>query len=223
MTPIPQTSITPPLSTAAQLESESRMFRDLVILEGVREAYFNISYQTLEIFRQSAGRAGVTHVLKAADDTFVRVAALRGASAPHRAVAHLCLGWVENPGGGPHRDRGSRWYVSADEWPGERYPPWAHGAGYVLGAELAAEVGRRIAPTRLFKLEDVAVGDWVERVAAERGWRVDYATDMRFNFDGCQRGDVLSHYITALGQRCLHSHAGACSACRGRKHRGRPH
>ena len=40
--------------------------------------------------------------------------------------------WVENPGGGPHRDTGSQWYVSPEDWPSDKYPPWAHGAGYIL-------------------------------------------------------------------------------------------
>ena len=31
-------------------------------------------------------------------------------------------------------------YVSKEEWPSDRYPAWAHGAGYVLSADLAAQV-----------------------------------------------------------------------------------
>lgn len=33
-----------------------------------------------------------------------------------------------------------RRFVSREEWPEERFPPWAHGAGYVLSADLAAEL-----------------------------------------------------------------------------------
>lgn len=42
------------------------------------------------------------------------------------------MGSIENPGGGPHRDPSSQWYVTLEEWPSEKYPPWAHGAGYVI-------------------------------------------------------------------------------------------
>lgn len=30
--------------------------------------------------------------------------------------------------------------MSEEEWPSDKYPPWAHGAGYVLSADLAAQV-----------------------------------------------------------------------------------
>lgn len=65
------------------------------------------------------------------DDSYVRVSGVldRVSQAPRK---HLLLGFVENPGGGPHRNPSSQWHVTHDEWPSERYPPWAHGAGYVI-------------------------------------------------------------------------------------------
>ena len=62
------------------------------------------------------------------DDSFVRVAPLldRVAAMPRAAAM---LGYIESPGGGPHRDPDNQWHVSLDEWPTEKYPPWAHGAG----------------------------------------------------------------------------------------------
>jgi len=62
------------------------------------------------------------------DDSFVRVAALlhRVAAMPRAAAM---LGYIESPGGGPHRDPDNQWHVTLDEWPTDKYPPWAHGAG----------------------------------------------------------------------------------------------
>ena len=31
-------------------------------------------------------------------------------------------------------------YVSPQDWPSERYPPWAHGTGYVLTADIVQEI-----------------------------------------------------------------------------------
>ncbi len=49
------------------------------------------------------------------------------------------------------------------------YPIWAHGTGYVLTMdlvkEIAAGVPYALRPDRLFKLEDVSMGSWVEAVA----------------------------------------------------------
>lgn len=44
----------------------------------------------------------------------------------------MFMGFIESPGGGPHRNPANQWYVSEEEWPSETYPPWAHGAGYVI-------------------------------------------------------------------------------------------
>lgn len=69
--------------------------------------------------------------LQADDDSYVRMDRLltRIQEAPN---SRMFMGAIENPGGGPHRDPRSQWYVTPEEWPSERYPPWAHGAGYVL-------------------------------------------------------------------------------------------
>lgn len=65
------------------------------------------------------------------DDSYVRIGPLLDRiSEAHRH--RLFLGFIENPGGGPHRDPKSQWYVQPDEWASEQYPPWAHGAGYVI-------------------------------------------------------------------------------------------
>ena len=65
------------------------------------------------------------------DDSYVRIDMLleRMRAAPN---SYLFMGAVENPGGGPHRNPKSPWFVTEEEWPGTTYPPWAHGAGYVI-------------------------------------------------------------------------------------------
>lgn len=69
--------------------------------------------------------------LQADDDSYVRVGEVL--SRIEQAPQHkMFMGFIENPGGGPHRNPSSQWYVTVEEWPSERYPPWAHGAGYVL-------------------------------------------------------------------------------------------
>lgn len=42
-----------------------------------------------------------------------------------------CYAVCRDPGG-PHRSKESQWYVDEEEWPQEKYPMWAHGAGYIL-------------------------------------------------------------------------------------------
>ena len=70
-------------------------------------------------------------VFQVDDDSYVRVGALLARIA-ETSSERTFLGFIENPGGGPHRNKKSQWYVKPEEWPSDRYPPWAHGAGYVL-------------------------------------------------------------------------------------------
>lgn len=47
-----------------QLRQEAASQRDVVVLGGVREHYFNITHQTLEACRFAAVDAAATHLLK---------------------------------------------------------------------------------------------------------------------------------------------------------------
>lgn len=95
-----------------------------------------------------------------------------------------------------------------------RYPTWAHGTGYVLTADLARAIAAGTAfvlrPHRLFKLEDVSMGSWVEAVAKEHQLSVTIVHSGRFNFWGCSPNDVVSHYISPVKQRCMHQRHGRC-------------
>lgn len=199
-----------------QLRLEAAARRDMVLLPTVGEHYFNITYQTLEACRFAAADAAATHLLKVDDDSYVRVGRLVRylQKLPRR---RLFLGYIEDPGGGPHRNTNSQWYVSQEEWPSERYPPWAHGAGYVLSADIVAEIaaGAAYEPLggRLFKLEDISMGSWVEWVAQERNWTIHLVKDRRFNFGGCRYSDIVSHYISPAQQRCMWERHGRCSKC----------
>ncbi|GAB4818463.1 hypothetical protein N2152v2_005509 [Parachlorella kessleri] len=194
---------------------------DLVVLPLVREHYHNITHQTLEAVRMAAADPATTHVLKVDDDSYVHVDRLLGelASLPRQ---RLYWGFMEDPGGSPHRNPSSQWYVAPEEWPSERYPPWAHGAGYVLSADLAREIaaGAAVKPLpdrdRLFKLEDVSVGSWVEWVETESRQPVNRVREPRFNFNKCSPRDLVSHYISPQQQRCIWEAHGRTCHCRTR-------
>ena len=73
------------------------------------------------------------------DDSYVRVdrllRKLEGAS-----QTHMFMGAIEDPGGGPNREVGHQWYVSEEEWPGDTFPPWAHGVGYIVSQDFVREI-----------------------------------------------------------------------------------
>jgi hypothetical protein len=65
----------------------------------------------------------------------------------------------------------------------------------------------------LFKLEDIAVGSWLEWAAQRRGLRLHLAADRRFNYGGCRAGDLVSHYIRPAQQLCMWAQEGRCRGC----------
>ncbi|NWJ04777.1 B3GT5 galactosyltransferase, partial [Crypturellus undulatus] len=58
----------------------------------------------------------------------------------------------------PIRKAGSKWYVSIEEYPGDTYPPFCSGTGYVLSTDVASKIYEISGSIRFIKLEDVFVG-----------------------------------------------------------------
>ncbi|TKY71935.1 beta-1,3-galactosyltransferase 17 [Spatholobus suberectus] len=90
------------------------------------------------------------------------------------------------------------------EWPEESYPPYANGPAYIISRDIVTFIisqhkGRRL---RLFKMEDVSLGMWVERfnntVAA-----VQYSHNWKFCQYGCMEGYFTAHYQSPRQMVCL--------------------
>ncbi|XP_062892851.1 beta-1,3-galactosyltransferase 5-like isoform X2 [Mobula hypostoma] len=67
----------------------------------------------------------------------------------------------------PIREKTSRWYISKEEYPGETYPPYCTGTGYVLSTDLACRVWNISGTAPVFRLEDVYVGMRVAELKVE--------------------------------------------------------
>lgn len=70
--------------------------------------------------------------------------------------------------------------------------------------EVASGAALKTNDHRIFKLEDVAMGSWIEYIAKEKGWAVRYVTHGGFNYLGCNPSDLVSHYIKPEQARCIH-------------------
>ncbi|NXA51167.1 B3GT5 galactosyltransferase, partial [Nothocercus julius] len=58
----------------------------------------------------------------------------------------------------PIRQPGSKWYVSNEEYPGDTYPPFCSGTGYVLSTDVASKIFEISGSVPFIKLEDVFIG-----------------------------------------------------------------
>ncbi|XP_040967745.1 beta-1,3-galactosyltransferase GALT1-like [Gossypium hirsutum] len=93
---------------------------------------------------------------------------------------------------------------SIKEWSEEKYPPWAHGPGYVVSYDIAKAVYNRFNEGRLkmFKLEDVAMDIWIDDMKKE-GLDVRYEKEERIFTEGCKDGYVIAHYQSPREMMCL--------------------
>lgn len=87
--------------------------------------------------------------------------------------------------------------------------------------EVASGAALKTNNHRIFKLEDVAMGSWIEYIAKEKGWALQYVSHSGFNFMGCSPSDVVSHYIKPEQARCMHAHGDetCCTRMRSRRRR----
>ncbi|KAE8657426.1 Beta-1,3-galactosyltransferase 15 [Hibiscus syriacus] len=142
-------------------------------------------------------------VMKTDDDAFVRLDEVM-ASLSRINVTHGLLYGLINSDSQPHRSTDSKWYISPEEWSEERYPPWAHGPGYVVSHDIAKAVYKRFNEVRLkmFKLEDVAMGIWIADMIKD-GLEVRYEKEERIFNEGCKDGYVIAHYQGPREMMCL--------------------
>ncbi|BBG93025.1 Galactosyltransferase family protein [Prunus dulcis] len=142
------------------------------------------------------------YIMKTDDDAFVRIdeviSSLKG-----KATNGLLYGLIAFESA-PDREKGSKWYIDNKEWPHALYPPWAHGPGYIISRDIAKFIvrGHQESDLKLFKLEDVAMGIWIEQFK-NSGHEVNYVTDDRFYSAGCESNYILAHYQSPRLVLCL--------------------
>nr|DAD32995.1 TPA_asm: hypothetical protein HUJ06_011846 [Nelumbo nucifera] len=184
-----------------ELWKESQMYGDIQLMPFVD--YYNlITLKTVAICIMGIKILPAKYIMKMDDDAFVRIdevlSSLKG------KVSNGLLYGLISFDSKPHRDRDSKWYISTEEWPHASYPPWAHGPGYIISRDIAKFIvqGHQERDLKLFKLEDVAMGIWIEQFK-KSGKEVHYVSDDRFYNAGCESNYILAHYQGPRMVLCL--------------------
>ncbi|KAF7090134.1 hypothetical protein CFC21_092941 [Triticum aestivum] len=185
-----------------ELRNEARTYGDIQVLPFV-DYYSLITWKTLAICIYGTNAVSAKYLMKTDDDAFVRVHEIYSSVKQLNVSNGLLYGRI-NSDSGPHRNSESKWYISPEEWPEERYPPWAHGPGYVVSEDIAKTINTWYKTSRLkmFKLEDVAMGIWVDEMK-KGGLPVRYETDERIHTDGCKEGYIVAHYQEPRNMLCI--------------------
>ncbi|GKV14394.1 hypothetical protein SLEP1_g25284 [Rubroshorea leprosula] len=94
-------------------------------------------------------------------------------------------------------------YDELQEWPEEDYPPYANGPGYILSSDIAQFVVAEFEKhkLRLFKMEDVSMGMWVEQFNSSKS--VEYTHSLKFCQFGCIEDYYTAHYQSPRHMLCM--------------------
>ncbi|XP_047316789.1 LOW QUALITY PROTEIN: hydroxyproline O-galactosyltransferase GALT6 [Impatiens glandulifera] len=182
-----------------ELKREAEFFGDVVIVPYM-DNYNLVVLKTVAIFDYGVHTVSAKNVMKCDDDTFVRVGAVLKEV---RKVGEGKSFYVGNINYYHKPLRYGKWAVTFEEWPEADYPPYANGPGYIVSSDIADFIiseyeSHRL---RLFKMEDVSMGMWVEKFNSTRS--VEYVHSLKFCQFGCIEEYYTAHYQSPRQMMCL--------------------
>ncbi|KAM0982565.1 hypothetical protein ACFXTH_015463 [Malus domestica] len=182
-----------------ELKKEAEFFGDIVIVPYM-DNYDLVVLKTVAICEYGVRTRAAKYIMKCDDDTFVRVGAVIREA--HKVPEGRSL-YVGNINYYHKPLRYGKWAVTYEEWPEEDYPPYANGPGYILSSDIAkfvvSEFERR--KLRLFKMEDVSMGMWVEKFNSSKP--VEYRHSLKFCQFGCIEDYYTAHYQSPRQMMCM--------------------
>ncbi|XP_028988925.1 beta-1,3-galactosyltransferase 2-like [Betta splendens] len=211
------------------LEAESRRYHD-IIQQDFLDSYKNLTMKTLMGINWVAVHCPQTsYVMKTDSDMFVNTEyliykLLRPETRPRKNyfTGNNMRGFA------PNRNKNSKWYMSPELYPSDKYPTFCSGTGYVFSGDLARKLYQVSSRVRHLHLEDVYVGICLAKLRIEptpppneflfNHWRVSYSS--------CK----YSHLITSHGfhpnellKYWHHLQSNKHNACLAKERAGRGH
>eukprot|EP00253_Pinus_taeda_P009119 PITA_09119 len=182
-----------------QLKKEADFYGDMVIVPFM-DNYELVVLKTLAICEYGVRRLSAKYVMKCDDDNFVRIDAVL------KEVNRLSHGkplYIGNLNYFHKPLRVGKWAVTYEEWPEDDYPPYANGPGYIITRDIANFIvsQHKNQTLRLFKMEDVSMGMWVEQFNASTP--VQYSHDWKFCQFGCIDDYYTAHYQSPRQMICM--------------------
>lgn len=181
-----------------ELMKEAEYFGDIVLVPYM-DNYDLVVLKTIAICEYGVRTVAAKYIMKCDDDTFVRVDAVMG-EVNKQSGRSFYIGNINYY----HKPlRHGKWAVTYEEWPEEAYPPYANGPGYIVSSEVAEYVASKFEDhkLRLFKMEDVSMGMWVEQFNSSRP--IEYVHSLKFCQFGCVEGYYTAHYQSPRQMTCL--------------------
>ncbi|KAL6893873.1 hypothetical protein ACP4OV_007971 [Aristida adscensionis] len=182
-----------------QLKREAEFFGDIVVVPFM-DSYDLVVLKTIAICEYGVSVVSARYIMKCDDDTFIRLDSVMAEVKKIRKGTSLYIGNMNYH----HKPlRNGKWAVTYEEWPEEDYPIYANGPGYVISSDVAEFILSEFMThkLRLFKMEDVSMGMWVERFNTTK--RVKYVHSVKFCQFGCIDDYHTAHYQSPRQMLCL--------------------
>ncbi|KAH9608675.1 hypothetical protein KSS87_021892 [Heliosperma pusillum] len=182
-----------------ELKKEAEFFGDIVVVPYM-DNYDLVVVKTVAICEYGVRTVAAKHIMKCDDDTFVRVDAILDEANKVPESRSLYVGNINYY----HKPlRHGKWAVTYEEWPEEDYPPYANGPGYILSSDIAHFIVSEFEKhkLRLFKMEDVSMGMWVEHFNSTKP--VEYVHSYKYCQFGCIEDYYTAHYQSPKQMICL--------------------
>ncbi|NXR36309.1 B3GT6 galactosyltransferase, partial [Zosterops hypoxanthus] len=168
------------------LELEQNRHRDLLLLPELRDSYENLTAKLLATYSWLDAHLDFKFVLKADDDTFVRLDVLveeLQTKEPRRLYWGFFSGRGRVKSGGKWKE--NSWVLC------DYYLPYALGGGYVISADLVRFLRVNRDYLKLWQSEDVSLGAWLAPVEIKRVH--DPRFDTEYKSRGCSNKHIVSH------------------------------
>ncbi|XP_009631988.1 hydroxyproline O-galactosyltransferase GALT6 isoform X1 [Nicotiana tomentosiformis] len=182
-----------------ELKKEAEFFGDIVIVPYM-DHYDLVVLKTVAICEYGVRVISAKNIMKCDDDTFVRVDAVIKEVNKIPENRSLYIGNINYH----HKPlRSGKWAVTYEEWPEEDYPSYANGPGYIVSSDIANFVVSEFDShnLKLFKMEDVSMGMWVEKFNSSRP--VEYVHSLKFSQSGCVDDYYSAHYQSPRQMICM--------------------
>ncbi|XP_032087808.1 LOW QUALITY PROTEIN: beta-1,3-galactosyltransferase 6 [Thamnophis elegans] len=168
------------------LELEQSRHHDLLLLPDLRDSYENLTAKVLAMYVWLDQHLDFRFVLKADDDTFVRLDVLAEelrSKEPRRLYWGFFSGRGRVKSGGKWKE--NAWLLC------DYYLPYALGGGYVISSDLVHYLRLSQDYLNLWQSEDVSLGAWLAPVDVKRIH--DPRFDTEYKSRGCNNKYVVTH------------------------------
>ncbi|KAM4845488.1 acetylgalactosaminyl-O-glycosyl-glycoprotein beta-1,3-N-acetylglucosaminyltransferase [Thomomys bottae] len=186
------------------------------------DTFLNLSLKHLHLLDWLPARCpGASFLLSCDDDVFVHTANVLRFLEGQAPGRHLFTGQLMD-GSVPIRDPRSKYFVPPQLFPGEAYPVYCSGGGFLLSRHTAQALRAAARRTPLFPIDDAFLGMCLQRASLEpsshegiRPFGVQLPGVQRSSFDPCVYRELLlvhrfAPYEMLLMWKALHDPALSC-------------